>query len=247
MSVAEDQSLGWSIESALVDGFLLRCAGPGLLVEVAQKRGLPFVALSLDTAEPDVPAIDIDDFGGARAAARHLLELGHRRIAILGIGLGNGPGRVSAEEVRATRFLNVRERARGYWAALTEAGIPEDQVPLHATGSDGWNTEAAMAVLFDGDHPPPTALLAMSDLVALKAIHWLASRGLRVPEDVSVVGFDGVPEGAVSNPPLTTIEQPFRQIAERAVAAILDDAMPQGREILPLQLVVRGSTGPAPV
>jgi len=247
VSVAEDQPLGWSIESALVDGFLLRCAGPGLLVEVAQKRGLPFVALSLDTAEPDVPAIDIDDFGGACAAARHLVELGHRRIAVLGIGLGDGPGRISPEGVRATRFVNVRERARGYWTALAEAGIGESEVPVLATGSDGWNTEAAMAVLFEGSQPPPTALLAMSDLVALKAIRWLAARGRRVPEDVSVVGFDGVPEAAMANPPLTTLEQPFRRIAERSVAAILDDALPEGREVLPLTLVTRNSTGPAPV
>ena len=246
VSVAEDQPLGWSIESALVDGFLLRCAGPGLLVEVAQKRGLPFVALSLDTAEPDVPAIDIDDFGGAYAAAHHLVELGHRHIAVLGIGLGNGPGRVSPDEVRATRFLNVRERARGYWAALAEAGMIEDDVPVYATGNDGWNTEAAMAVLFNGTQPPPTALLAMSDLVALKAMNWLAARGVCVPEDVSVVGFDGVPEAALSSPALTTVEQPFRQIAERSVAAILDDDLPQGREVLPLTLVVRESTGPGP-
>lgn len=245
VSVAEDQPLGWSIESALVDGFLLRCAGRELLVEIAQKRGLPFVALSLDTAEPDVPAIDIDDFGGAFAAARHLVGLGHRRIAILGIGLGDGPGRLDPEAVRATRFANVRERARGTWAALAEAGIPEAEVPIHATGRDGWNTEAAMAELFGGGEPAPTALLAMSDLVALKAMAWLDARGLRVPEDVSVVGFDGVPEAATSTPPLTTVEQPFRLIAERAVAAILDDAMPQGREVLPLALVVRESTGRA--
>jgi len=245
VSVAEQGHLGWSIESALVDGFLLRCAGPGLLVEIAQKRGLPFVALSLDTAEPDVPAIDIDDFGGAFTAARHLAELGHRHIAVLGIGLGDGPGPVSPDEVRTTRFLNVRERARGYWAALAEAGIPEDGVTVYATGSDGWNTEATMAVLFQGSPSPPTALVAMSDLVALKAMTWLAAQRLRVPQDVSVIGFDGVPEAVVSNPPLTTVEQPFRQIAERAVAAILDDDLPQGREVLPLSLVVRGSTGPA--
>jgi DNA-binding LacI/PurR family transcriptional regulator len=64
---------------------------------------------------------------------------------------------------------------------------------------------------------------------------------------VSVVGFDGVPEAAVSVPPLTTMEQPYRQIAERAVSAILDDDLPDGREVLPLRLVVRESTGPAPM
>jgi DNA-binding LacI/PurR family transcriptional regulator len=86
----------------------------------------------------------------------------------------------------------------------------------------------------------------MSDRLALAALAWLTARGLRVPQDVSVIGFDGVPEAAVSDPPLTTMEQPYGEIAERAVAAILDDAMPDGREMLPLRLVVRESTGPAP-
>jgi DNA-binding LacI/PurR family transcriptional regulator len=247
VSVAGGGQVGWSIDTALVDGFLLRCAGRELIVEIAQKRGLPFVALSLDSDDPDVPAVDIDDFGGAFTAARHLLDLGHRRVALLGIGLGDGPGRVAPDEVRATRFVNVRERALGYWAALAEEGIREDEVPVHATGSDGWNTEAAMAVLFDGTRPPPTALLAMSDFVALKAMTWLTSRGISVPGEVSIVGFDGVPEAAAAVPSLTTVEQPYRQIAERSVAAILDDAMPTGREVLPLSLQVRESTGPVPV
>jgi DNA-binding LacI/PurR family transcriptional regulator len=149
--------------------------------------------------------------------------------------------------------LNVRERARGYWAALAEVGIPEEEMPIHAVSrsdgsvsrSDGSNLGEALALLFADWHTAPTALLAMSDHMALAALDWLAAHGLRVPEDVSVVGFDGVPEAAVSAPPLTSVDQPYRQIAERAVAAILDGAVPQGREVLPLQLVVRGSTGPA--
>ncbi|TNC68510.1 LacI family DNA-binding transcriptional regulator [Rubellimicrobium roseum] len=244
VSVAAGQP-GWSIESALVDGFLLRCGGRELLVEIAQRRGLPFVALSLDHAEPDVPAVDIDDFGGARLAARHLLGLGHRRLAILGIGLGAAPDRVQPDRVRATRYMNVRERARGYWAALAEAGLPEAEVPILAIRDDGSNVGAALALLFD-EPEPPTGLLAMSDKVAMAALGWLAERGLAVPGQVSVMGFDGVPEGARTEPPLSTVEQPFRRIAERAVAAILDGPMPQGREVLPLTLLVRGSTGSAP-
>ena len=193
-----------------------------------------------------MPAIDIDDFGGAHAAARHLVALGHRRVAVLGIGLGEGPGRVTAEEVRAAQHLNVRERARGYWAALAEVGVPEGEVPFHAIREDGGNVAEALPLLFCGEAPPPTALLAMSDLVALKAMAWLGARGLRVPDRVSVVGFDGVPEAAAATPALTTVEQPYRQIAERSVAAILDEAMPAGREILPLTLVVRGTTAPPP-
>lgn len=246
VSVDGGGPLAWSIESALVDGFLLRCAGRELLVEIAQKRGLPFVALSLDSSEPDVPAVDIDDFGGAREAARHLLELGHRRFAILSIGLGDGSGQASPDQVRATRFVNVRERARGFWAGLAEAGISEAEVPVLVGRDDGALLGDALAPLFASDAPAPTALLAMSDRVALAALDWLAVQGLRVPQDVSVVGFDGVPEAATATPPLTTVEQPYRMIAERAVAAILDDVVPEGREVLPLSLVVRASTGPAP-
>ncbi len=246
VSVAGGRPLSWGIESALVDGFLLRRGGRELLVEMTQRRGLPFVALSLDASQPDVPAIGIDDFGGARSAARHLLELGHRQVAVLGIALGEGPGRVTPEEVRVAASVNVRERARGYWAALAEAGISEAEVPVHAVRSDGQNVGDALDLLFAGPHPPPTALLAMSDRVALKALSVLAARGLRVPADMSVVGFDGTPEAAAARPPLTTVEQPYRRIAERGVAALLDGEMPDGGEVLPVSLAIRGSTGPAP-
>jgi len=246
VSVAGGRHLSWGIDTALVDGFLLRRGGRELLVEMAQKRGLPFVALSLDASEPDVPALGIDDFGGAYAAARHLLDLEHRRVAVLGIRLGEEPGRVTPDQVRAARSINVRERARGYWTALAEAGIPESEVPIHPVWLDAGNVGAALELLFDGSEPPPTALLAMSDLVALNAMAWLAAKGLRVPDEVSVVGFDGAPEAESSKPPLTTVEQPYRRIAERAVAAILDDDMPPGGEVLPVNLMVRASTGPAP-
>jgi DNA-binding LacI/PurR family transcriptional regulator len=244
VSVSGGRHLAWSIESALVDGFLLRCGGPDLLVEVTQRRGLPFVALSLDIEEQDVPAIDIDDFGGAQDAGRHLTSLGHRRIAILGIGLGDGPGPVPPEEARTTRFVNVRERSRGYWAALAEAGVAEADVPIMAIDNDASNVPLALEYLYGKGGPAPTGLLAMSDRLAMAALDWLRGRGIRVPEQVSVVGFDDVPEAEVSSPPLTSVAQPYRQIAERSVAAILDGEMPDGREILPLSLVVRQSTGP---
>ena len=246
VSVSGGRHLSWGIDTALVDGFLLRRGGRELLVEMAQKRGLPFVALSLDASEPDIPSLGIDDAGGAQAAARHLVSLGHRRFAILALGLGEAPARVTPDQVRAARSINVRERARGYWTALAEAGIQEAEVPVHPVWLDAGNVGAALDLLFQANVPPPTAILAMSDLVALKAMDWLANRGLRVPDDVSIVGFDGAPEAEVSRPPLTTVEQPYRLTAERAVAAILDDQMPVGGEVLPVNLVVRGSSGPAP-
>jgi DNA-binding LacI/PurR family transcriptional regulator len=101
-------------------------------------------------------------------------------------------------------------------------------------------------LIFKDGQPPPTALLAMSDRVALRAMAWLADQGLRVPDDVSVLGFDDIPEAATAQPPLSTVAQPYRRIAERAVAAILDGDMPQGAAVLPVDLVIRASTGPVP-
>jgi DNA-binding LacI/PurR family transcriptional regulator len=247
VSVTEERSTGWNIESALVDGFLLSGSGRDFLLEMSQKRGLPFVSLSVNAGDPELPAICIDDFQGAYAAARHLLDLGHRRIAALGFDAGDGVGPVPPEEVRAAASMNVRERARGYWAALAEAGLSEADMPIYAVRRQkGGYVDEAMTSLFADWNAAPTALLAMSDHLAMAAMDWLSKRGWRVPQDVSVVGFDGVPEAATSTPPLTTVEQPYRRIAELAVAAILDDEMPQGLEVLPLELVVRGSTGPAP-
>ncbi|WP_218014129.1 substrate-binding domain-containing protein [Rubellimicrobium roseum] len=130
---------------------------------------------------------------------------------------------------------------------MAQAGIPELEVPLHAVNRDGSNIGVVLGLLFADGETTPTALLAMSDRVAPPALAGLAARGLRVPQDVSVIGFDGVLEAARSPLPLTTMEQPFREIAERAVTAILEGALPNGRELLPLKLVVRGSTEPAPV
>ena len=98
----------------------------------------------------------------------------------------------------------------------------------------------ALAALFDGGDPP-TALLVQSDRAALIAIDWLQARGLNVPGDVSVIGFDGIAEAALSRPGLTTVAQPLLDIGRHAVRAILAGT-PQGRRTLPVELVVRAST-----
>ncbi|MHA6729018.1 LacI family DNA-binding transcriptional regulator [Devosia sp. A369] len=239
VSAQNRQRPAWNIQSALVDGFVLMCAEQGeLLVDLTQQRDLPFVALALDEAMGKVPAIAIDNLGGARQAAEHLLGLGHRRFGI--IGLGDAP-MVALEfsALRAGPYATVRDRAEGYAQALEAA--PAEVVAFETDASRAGVT-AIMEQLF-GAGDGPTALLAMSDRVALLAMDWLQQRGRRVPEDVSIVGFDGVPEGAETLPGLTTVAQPMEEIAKWAVAAILDDQMPDGRELLALELVIRGSTG----
>jgi DNA-binding LacI/PurR family transcriptional regulator len=245
ISAQNKQRPAWNIQSALVDGFVLMCADQGeMLIDMTQQRELPFVALALDEGFEGVPAIAIDNRTGARLAAEHLLALGHQRFAVIGLG---DPAAATVDiglsGVQANRYSTVRDRADGYAQALEGAGI------TGVAGFDSDGSQANVAGIMEqlyGAGSGPTALLAMSDRVALFAMDWLQQRGLRVPDDVSVVGFDGVPEGAEVLPGLTTVQQPMGEIARRAVAAILDDEMPDGREALALDLVVRGSTAQAP-
>jgi DNA-binding LacI/PurR family transcriptional regulator len=245
VSMVNRQRPAWNIGSALVDGLVLLCAEEGrALIGETEKRELPFVALGLEESLGDTPGIGIDNRGGAEAAARHIADLGHRRVAILGIGEHGDNRLLSPDEVLLTPYLTVRDRAIGYWQGLESVGLKRDVVPYADSTGEQESVWAAMELLF-GKGDGPTALLAMSDRAALAAMAWLTSRGLTVPGDVSVVGFDGVPEGAESFPGLTTVQQPFEELANRAVASILDGEAIGDWPILPLPLVVRASTGPA--
>src|SRR5690606_10151594 len=141
-------------------------------------------------------------------------------------------------------YLTVSDRAKGYWAGMADSGVAAEAIPYADTDSTQDSAWAAMELLFARE-ARPSAILGMSDRVALSAMAWLASKGLRVPDDVSVVGFDGVPEAEEAVPALTTVQQPFDDIAELAVAAILDGVPLNPEWMQPLPLIVRGSSGPA--
>jgi DNA-binding LacI/PurR family transcriptional regulator len=114
-------------------------------------------------------------------------------------------------------------------------------VPIHETQSDAKTVGAALEVIF-ASVDPPTAILAQSDKIALLALEWLKARSIAVPGQVSVIGFDGVPESAESDPPLTTMKQSIREIGRRAVKIIVEGK--PARETVAVELVVRGSTAP---
>ena len=242
VSAKNQQKLVWNIQSALVDGFILLCVEGGeKLVELTRERHLPFVALALGVDDKSIPTIGIDNIAGASMAARHLAELGHRRFAVLGTEFSEGgAGLLTDEQVRNATYSTSRDRAFGYWRTLAEFGVAPESVPVYET-QDVASIRTAVAAIFAASEPP-TAILAMSDRVALVAMEWLAEQGLRVPEDVSIVGFDGVKEAELSEPPLTTIVQPLAEIARQAVQAILQDAVPAQRQSIPLTLAVRAST-----
>jgi DNA-binding LacI/PurR family transcriptional regulator len=245
VSAANDEALAWNIQSALVDGFVLLCVESGeRLVQLTRERQLPFVALALGKPDPTISAVGVDDFAGARLAAQHLAELGHRRFAILSLDLADDHvGPVSIGAVEAAVYSTSRDRIRGYVAGLAECGIENGQMPIVETHNEPVSVIAGLEHVFAAGEPP-TALLCMSDRVALLAIDWLWQRGLAVPVDVSVIGFDGIPEGERAEPPLTTIVQPIARIGRRAVELILGADGGVHRETLPLSLLVRGSTAP---
>jgi DNA-binding LacI/PurR family transcriptional regulator len=243
VSSANDEELAWNVRNAVVDGFVLFCLeSADKLIVASRERQLPFVALEFGHRDESIPVIGIDNIAGARAAATHLAELGHRRFAILAMEFTEtGFGLATPERIAKTIYWPSRDRVSGYRQVFAQYGIDPDSVPVFETRSDRKTVYAGLEYVFAAPSPP-TAILAQSDVIAFLALDWLRERGLSVPDDVSIVGFDGVPECALSNPPLTTIQQPIAEIGRRAVRAILDNRGETVRETLDVELVVREST-----
>lgn len=194
-------------------------------------RAIPLVALDpLGEPAHHVPSVGAMNWNGGLVAARHLLELGHRRIAMI-----NGP-----EEL-----LCCRARLDGFRAAMDAADVPVEQRllrsgPLYVDGG----REQARALLALPDRP--TAIFTANDLQALGVYEEARQIGLRIPDDLSVVGFDDLPLAEWAGPPLTTVRQPLRQMgavaAEMALAQAAGRRPEPDRVELPTTLVVRGST-----
>jgi len=233
-------SLSRAIHRAIVDGVVaIGLTDDHPEIDEIRRAGLPMVLVDSNTTGEFV-SVDVDDEGGARLAARHVLDLGHREIAILAI---EGPRSVGQDEGGV-----VARRLRGYRDTLAEAGIevPADEIATGPASIDGGR--AAFAALWAAGRRP-TAVLAMSDGMAIGAIRAIHERGLTVPGEVSVVGFDDVDLAASTDPPLTTVHQPVRGKGETAVRLLLSvmesrTAAP-GHRRLETRLVVRSSTGPA--
>ena len=234
------ESMLKAIPYAAVDGFIV-C---GLEVdrgEVAEleRRNMPFVLVDSDPQE-NVPSVDVDDHAGARDVTRHLLELGHRRLAVLSMD----PGPEKA--VRGYRGPLAR-RLAGIAAALAEVGLTMDDVTLvevPVTRTDGYRATRTLL-----GRQPPTAILALSDLLAFGAVDALHDLGIDVPGQISVTGFDDLPESAWLRPRLTTVRQAIatkgRTAGDFLISAIRgEDQHPH--QLLSASLIVRDSTARPP-
>jgi LacI family transcriptional regulator len=200
-------------------------------LEQLLNHGYRFVVLDpLVPLNARIPAVSAANAAGATQAMQHLLGLGHRRIAAL-----TGP-----RDGKATV-----DRRRGYYAALAEAGIaPDRELELEGDFRIPSGEELTGRLL---DLPePPTAIFAFNDNMAIGALQAARARGLRVPEDLSIVGFDDLEEAEIVTPPLTTVRQPLAEMGRIAVSILLRLLEGQRLEALHVELatrlVVRGST-----
>jgi len=236
-------SLARAIGRATVDGVVaVGLSADHPEVEQIRRAGLPMVLVD-STALPDQPSIEVDDEGGARQAAEHLIGLGHRAFVILSIAPPERAGGEDPDGVPARRL-------RGYRQALAAAGIAIDDEAILTSDATTAGGAVSFAEAWDAGRRP-TAVLAMSDATAVGAMHAARERGLRVPADVSVVGFDDVDLARYADPALTTIHQPIARKGEQAVHLLLSilggDSAAQPNEPLATRLVARASTGPAPI
>jgi DNA-binding LacI/PurR family transcriptional regulator len=232
---------------AAVDGFVIySMSDEEPLFAAALERRLPAVVVD-QPFEEGVPFVGVDDEGAARTAAEHLLHLGHERFAIVSFGLSpdGREGIADLDRQEHAAFHVSRARLRGYRAALEEAGLPWSGVPVYeCQGSAIELGREAAEVLFSSGHGP-TAILALSDQLALGAIEWMTEQRISVPEDVSAVGFDDVPAAASTDPPLTTVHQDHAAkgiLAGRKLVSQLREEDFPGDEPLATRLVVRDST-----
>jgi DNA-binding LacI/PurR family transcriptional regulator len=212
-------------------------------VEQVRRSGLPMVLVDADDV-PGHSSVVVDDIAGAREAAEHLIGLGHRDVLIIAVERAqsvNGKDRITGVAER---------RLAGYQAAFEAVGSarPAEWIVAERASIEG-GAAAFREAWARGLRP--TAVLAMSDATAIGAMSAARELGVRVPRDLSVVGFDDIDLAGHLDPPLTTVHQPIRQKGAEAVRLLLaeveqrDDDRPHHRR-LETRLIVRGSTGPSP-
>jgi LacI family transcriptional regulator len=229
----QGRGAGWErrylsrLSGTLVDGAVLVTP---TVVEAG--AGIPVVAIDPHTGPTGLPTVDSDNLAGAVLGTEHLLGLGHRRIGFVG-------GRSDLESSRL--------REQGFRQAMAAAGVPVDEELVRAGDYRKESTlEPVRDLLRLADRP--TAIFAANDLSAFAALEVARDLAIRVPADLSVIGFDDIPESAQTEPPLTTVHQRIQHMGAAAIGlltSLLDGAdVAEPHVRLPTSLVVRGTTAP---
>jgi len=240
-SLAQERHALEAIENeGIAAAILWSLGGKETLPEIRrlQAKGIPLVLLDRYPVDTPCDFVGVDNRTAARDAVSHLLHLGHRRIAHL---------------TSTDRILTVREREEGYREALLSQGLEPSEALIYRLPD---HDDLHPAVGSAADHflsleEPPTALFALKDVLAHAFIKEVQARGLRVPEDISVVGFDDHDRHSLQPPMLTTVHQPFERMGQRAAELLLQRLaappavnMPYQHVLLPAPLVVRSTCRP---
>lgn len=231
-----DLEESWSIEggsletvySSLTDGVINMVPITNERAMVNSARRKPWINCSEFLPESDVPYVSIDHRQAACDAVQYLINRGHSRI-----------GLINSDE----RFLYARQRREGYELALRRADIELRSDLIRMTGSTSYQRGSEAAAALMATAKPPTAVFAVSDMLAIGAIKAFRRAHMRVPDDIAVVGFDDIPIAEVFEPALTTIAQPMQALGRVAVELLLKrlgGAMPES-QILPYALTLRES------
>ncbi len=217
--------------NGMADGLLILLPrDPDAYLESLRERDLPYVLIDHHSRNEADLAVYAANVQGGFEATKHLIDLGHTRIGLITGWMD---------------MTSAQDRLEGYKQALADCGLPLDPtltVEGDFTQASGYH--GAMQLL---DLPePPTAIFASNDVSAIGVLDAARTRGLRVPDDLSVIGFDDIPMAALLNPPLTTIRQPLQDMGRIATTLLLDRIREPEQEkssvVLPTELVVRGST-----
>lgn len=223
-----------AVQRASIDAVTSLCLqSTAPAIEAALVRGIPVVS-SVTDPRPDIDHVAIDDVAAGAQLGEHLARLGHRDVAVLLDDGTHTPGTPAGPE-----FVDNVDRLRGLRRALGDASIR-----LFTSSENNYNEgRAAVSSIWDA-RDRPSAIVAFSDTMALGVMDGLRERGAVAGADVSLAGFDDIPEA--SGRGLTTVQQPIEEKGRRVARLMLDPDLPDRRVILPTRLVVRSSTAPAP-
>jgi DNA-binding LacI/PurR family transcriptional regulator len=236
----ESETLNRLIRGAHLDGLVLAASltDPAAVGQLA-KDGTPFVVVGRSTYEGEVTTVDVDNVRGAALATQHLLRLGYNGVATITGPLG------------MTAALDRRE---GYLAAMRAARLEPRPGFMQEGDWSEWSGSRAMEALLALPERPE-AVFAASDNMAIGALKAIRASGLRVPDDIALVGFDDLPLASALEPPLTTVRQPIYRLGHTAASVLIDDLLrvPEGepalgrgqRIVLGTELVIRESCGQA--
>jgi LacI family transcriptional regulator len=230
-TASKEASYVANMGKGMVDGLLLVLPrNPADYVETLTHRNFPFVLIDHQGTGQNCPAVGASNWQGAYNATEYLIKLGHTRIGFITGSMDLGA---------------ASDRLDGHESALRIHHIAKDPRLIYEGTffqSDGYAGACALMDI----HDPPTAIFASNDVMAMGAMDAVRSRRLRVPEDISIVGFDDIPQAESVRPELTTVRQPLEQMGRVATQMLLDLLKNTDKEIsrieLPTELIVRGST-----